>query len=139
MDLTTSHTAVYNAADGYYHLDSANGPVLYMNLGPNAPVISLYNMLGFTGVGGTGFYEIQYNDEGVAIRKEDYVPCMSDYIWCIDSKLGIYPVTEDLIYMIQHGGNQKGWWDSENPNYLFKELPGVVSESAWMFCCCYFK
>lgn len=139
VDLTASHKAVYNAADGYYHLDSASGPVLYMNLGPNAPFVSMYNMLGFTGVGGTGFYEVQYNAEGAAVRKEDYVPCMSQYIECIDSKLGIYPVTEDLMYMMQHGGAYRGWWDSTNPNYLFTELPGVVADTAWMFSCCYFE
>ncbi len=139
VELTSSHKAVYNAADGYYHLDSANGPVLYMNLGPNAPFVSMYNMLGFTGVGGTGFYEIQYNEEGVAVRNESYVACMSEYIECIDTKLGIYPVTEDLIYMMQHGGGYKGWFDSTNPNYLFTELPNAVEDTLWMFCCCYFK
>lgn len=139
VDLTSAATAVLGS-DGYYHLNSADGPVLYMNLGPDAPYISMWNMLGFTGFGGTSLNKVFRDSNGVAVRKEDYTACMSGYVECITTGSNgkpLYPLTEDLIYMVQNGGEYKGWWDSTNGNYLFAELPNVNPATAWMFAVCY--
>lgn len=141
LDLTAAtdtYKLVYNSADGFYHLNTADGPVLYMNLGPNAPYVSMYNMLGFTGFGGTSLNKTFHDENGKAIRREDYTACMVKYVECIDETYGVYPLNDDLIYMIQQGGDYKGWWNSENGNYLFADLPGLNPQIAWMFAVCYF-
>ena len=65
---------------------------------------------------------------------------MLAFTGAIDSKTGVYPLTEDLAYMIQQGGEYKGWWDPENPNFLFKDAEDnrdmtVNLDIAWLFAC----
>lgn len=142
VDLTAATDAVklvYNEADGFYHLNTVNGPVLYMNLSLNAPYLSVYQMLGLTGFGGTSLTQVFRDEDGKAVRREDYTACLQVYAQSIDPTYGVYPLTEDLIYMIQQGGDYKGWWDIENGNYLFTELPNLNAEIAWMFAVCYFE
>ncbi|MBQ7801939.1 MAG: Ig-like domain-containing protein [Oscillospiraceae bacterium] len=125
-------------ADGYYHLNSADGPILYVDLGPNAPYVSFYKMLGYEGHGGTSFGKTFRDETGAFVKKEDYTECMCRYVESIDAEgYGVYPMTEDLYYMLINGGESKGWWDSANGNYLFSGVEGLNTEIAWMFCCCY--
>lgn len=141
VDLTADTDAVkaVKGSDGYYHLNAADGPRLYVNLGTNAPYVSMYNMLGFLGYGGTSLSRTFYDGEGKATHREDYTECMMTYVECIDSKHGVYPLNDDLIYMIQNGGEFKGWWDAGNGNYVFGEVSGFNPELGWMFACCYFE
>ncbi|MBQ7801941.1 MAG: redoxin domain-containing protein [Oscillospiraceae bacterium] len=134
---TADYTPVLGA-DGYYHLNSADGPILYVDLGPNAPYVSFYKMLGYEGHGGTSFTQVFRDENGGLVKKEDYTDCMCLYVEAIDSEgYGVYPMTEDLYYMLRQGGDYKGWWDSESPNYLFSSITNLNTEIAWMFCCCY--
>lgn len=134
LDLTTTYTLVKDSS-GYYHLNSAEGQMVYVNLGENAPYVSMYNLVGASGVGGTGFYQTFKQSDG-SINKEIYNDCMTAYAKCIDKTYGVYPLTEDLMYMLKNGGAQKGWWDSTSPNYLFSTIDGLKTETAWMFACC---
>ncbi|MGN0998982.1 MAG: carboxypeptidase regulatory-like domain-containing protein [Faecousia sp.] len=143
VDITAS-TGSYNlvlGSDGYYHLGSANGPIMYVNLGPSpgSGYFSFYQMLGKGGSGGAGLKRYFYDENGKFIKKEDYTQCLSDYVDCRDTTTGVYPLTEDLKYMIQNGGEQKGWWDTTNANgnFLFSDVSGLNTEIAWMFNCCY--
>ena len=139
VDLSsTSVNLVLNSTDGYYHLNSADGPTVYVNLDTSAPYISMRAMLGLVGSAGNSFNQHFYED-GVLVRREDYVPLMTEYVNARDSKYGVYPLTEDLKYMFQQGGDYKGWWDVENPNYLFEDVPNLNVDIAWMFACCYFS
>jgi len=139
VDLTGS-TSEFNpvlGSDGYYHLGSASGPILYMNLGSSAPYVSLYYMCGGNGLTGTGFRYADYSDLNNII-KEDYTNCVLEYGGCMDASTGLYPLTEDLIYVVKQGGGYLGWWDSTNPNYLFTDVSGMNPELGWMFAVCYY-
>lgn len=138
-----SDTAVLGD-DGLYHLNSKTGPVLYVDLGPNAPYISMYNMLGLTGFGGTSFRKIFYNTDGTPMMKdgnyvkEDYTAAMLAYTYHADKTYGVYPLNEDIVYMLQNGGEYMGWYDSDSESYLFTETATPVNEDlAWMFAVCY--
>ena len=85
----------------------------------------------------TDSYDV-YDEAGNAVRREDYTVCMQAYASNTDSKYGVYPLTEDLVYMLQQGGARKGWWDPENGNYLFGEVTDMNPENGWMFAVCYF-
>lgn len=142
VDLTAS-TDTYKLVlgdDGYYHVGSKTGPVVYIKLGEGAPYVSMYQLLGMTGFGGTRFGKVFFDDEGNFVKKESYNEAMLSFTGAVDSKTGVYPLTEDLVYMIQQGGEYKGWWDPEDGNFLFKDSEGNVDESvnldiAWMFAC----
>ena len=139
VDVTGSsdyYKLVLNEDDGFYHVGSADGPVLYMNLGTEAPYVSMYNMLGLSGFGGTRFGCYFFDENGEFLYKESYNDGMIMYVQKASG--GMYPVTPDLAYMMQMGGADKGWWDETNPNYLFTELTAPVNkEIAWMFACCF--
>ena len=142
VDLTGS-TASFKpvlGSDGYYHLNSATGKILYVNLGPDAQFISMYNMLGVSGVGGTRLGRQFYDEEGNLLRKEDYTECMIAYVESRDPVNNVYPLTEDLMYMLQNGGEYMGWWDAENANFLFADFGDKFNpELGWMFAVCYLK
>ena len=129
--------------DGVYHLNSATGKTLYVNLGPNAQYISMYNMLGASGVGGTKFGKIFRNSDGSLKVKEDYTDCMLQYVNCRNPQTGsasfeVYPLTEDLMYMLKNGGEHMGWWDESSANFLFADLGSKFNpELGWMFAVCY--
>lgn len=138
VDLESNAKAVYNESDGYYHLNSKNGPIIYVNLGPNAQYISLYDMLGFNGDGGgaQNLTRYFYEEDGTFIKKEKYTDWMRQYIEMRDTTYDVYPLTDSLMYMIQNGGEQFGWWNEESPVYKFDSIDLNV-DIAWMFACCY--
>lgn len=133
---TSKVKIVYNESDGYYHLNSANGPLLYVNF-TSAPYVQLASMLAWnTASGGSPLRKIFYDANGKLIKKEDYTECINAYQTCIDAS-GVYPLTKDLAYIIQQHGDFAGWWDKNSPNYLFGSVSNLNTEIAWMFLCCY--
>lgn len=140
MDLaakTEDVVLVFSEKDGFYHLGSEDGPVIYVNLGPNARYISMFNMLGGGSFGGTAFRKVFYDEvTGAFQKKEDYTECMFAFAQSADEKTGLYPLNDDLIYMLQQGGDAQGWWNSESPGFLFAEVEDFNPELGWMFAVC---
>ena len=138
VDVTAEGYNLVRDDKGFYHLDSVDGPMVYVHLGFGAPYISLAEMLGVGTQFGTSFNQTFYDENGVAYAREAYAPLMTEYCKMVDTTYKVYPLNDDLIYMLQQGGSYKGWWDSTHPNYLFSELEGMNPELGWMFACCYF-
>lgn len=139
VDVTGStdyYTLVLNETDGYYHVGSADGPIMYIELGLDAPYISMYQMLGLTGFGGTRFGYYFFDEDGNFLYKESYNDGMIAYTQAVDATAGVYPLTADLAYMLQMGGEYKGWWDKDHPNYLFSSME-LNTEIAWLFAGCF--
>lgn len=159
VDIVNGKTSDYVpvlGGDGYYHLNSQDGPLLYMNIGPEMTGnIQLSNLCGQTGSGGESLYKIIRDENGVGLYREVYTGLLYDYCANRDSLTGLYPLTYDLMIMIQNGGEHKEWWNyTENPdgsfvysqNYnFFKNDTGtrvyyrVNKEIAWMFAVCYIE
>ena len=90
---------------------------------------------------GVGRYFYKDAEKKEFDRKENYADCLLQYIACVDKDSGLYPLTEDLKYIIQNNGEHQGWWDP-NGNYIFLDdagnsVPGINNEIAWLFMCCY--
>lgn len=139
FDLTASgYDLVLNDSDGYYHLDTADGPVVYFRLGSESDYLdSIETILESSAI--CAYY---YDAEGNFIEKVSFTDCLLEYIVCMDSESGVYPLTDDLIYIIKERGEYAGWWDKESGIYLFVDtngntIPGINTEIAWMFNCCY--
>lgn len=136
MDITSEtakHEFVFNEADGYYHLDTADGPVIHVHLAKGAPYVALQTVIQGDGpMGGAPIRSYFYDEEGKFVKKEDYTDILVSYFDNMDPDLGVYPLTDDLIYMIQNGCN--GWWDSDSPDFIFEDCN---PELAWMFACCW--
>ena len=79
---------------------------------------------------------------GEFVKRERYVECLTAYINCMDEGTKVYPLTEDLKYIIQSSSEHNGWLDPQSAMYLFKSddglpVPGINAEISWLFMCCY--
>lgn len=132
---TADNQVVYNEADGYYHFGAADGPVVYMHLGKGAPYVSLQIVIYGDGpMGGASIRKYFFDENGNFEKKEDYSDILTEYFNNMDPQTGVYPLTEDLIYILHNGCS--GWWDATSPDYI---LEGCNPEIGWMFALCYLK
>ena len=141
FDLTAS-TGTYNLVlsekDGFYHLDSEDGPLVLCYLGKDTKYLDCFKtILDFSGVN-----KYFYDENGEFIRRENYADCLIEYFQYMDEKNGVYPLTEDLKYIIQMRGDHSGWFDSKSMSYLFYDenrnmVPEINPEISWLFMCCY--
>lgn len=135
---TDAYKLVLNETDGFYHLNSADGPLVFCKLGVDSAYIdSIETILESSGI--SCYF---YDEDGNFLKKESYSECLLEYVACMDSESGLYPLTEDLVYIIQHRGEFVGWWDPESPSYLFTDeegnpVIGLNHEIAWLFLLCY--
>ena len=141
---TDTYKLVLNEQDGTYHLGTADGPKVYVQLGNAVYGICMKDMVG----------EIVYDADGVLIAtgtapfrylrgetkddffKEDYTDMMRQIVTAADKATGVYPLTEDLFYALPLGIDNKGWCREGTINYLFNGVD-VNKEIAWMFLLCH--
>lgn len=137
-----AETAVLGA-DGFYHLNSADGPILFIDLGMNAPYAKLIEAYGY------GQLKVTVLNADGSYTVTDYSDAVMEYYNSGDG--GLCVLTEDLIHIFKELGNDKGWYDPEKPLgfYLFtKEVVDAETEettyvdipcdaNAWMFACAY--
>lgn len=147
FDLTSSYNLVFNENDGFYHLDSVDGPVVLVRM--NAELTYGGSFGTILANGNVGVYE--YDENGEFIQRVSFNGTLLKYLGVLtsgmgsfsyengnlDEAYGVYPLTEELMYIIQTYGEYTGWWNQESSNYLFAAVPGLNVESAWLFMCCY--
>ena len=140
FDLTAS-TGTYNLvldSEGFYHLDSEDGPLVVVMLGVNGKYLDCFkNILDRSGVS-----KYFFDEEGNFLKRENYTDCLNQYLAVMDENTGVYPLTEDLKYIIQQRGDHSGWYDPENKSYLFVDdnrvpIDGINNEISWLFMCRY--
>lgn len=150
IDITVSgifkkYAAVYNENDGYYHLctehenDSehicdANGPVIYLRLASDDALINFEAMID----AGNGIACYIYDNAGNVLERKDYTAMMEAYIEASDATYGVYALTEELREAVQNYGIYKGWFDKNNPDYLFGDkviLSNYKGSEFLAFCC----
>ena len=149
MQGTQKIEVVYNEKDGYYHLHTADGPVLYVKitqstqyLDPLSTIVQLTNI-------GKSFYD----ENGNLVKKESYVDAIfiDPYLYpdnknpyysaVADKKYGVVPLNEELIYILKHVG-EDDWYKKGSPDYIFDNstIPAdVIPQNAWLFACVYFE
>lgn len=143
FDVTAAgYTVVFNETDGYYHLNTADGPliVVYLAKDPEVAYVPCFK----TVLDRSGVSKYFYDDNGDFVKKESYSECLLEYIEVADESEGVYPLTEDLKYIIQSRGEYANWWDTENQACIFKDPAGNIisnlnSEIAWLFMCAYIE
>lgn len=144
FDLTAStdtYKLVKNETDGFYHLGSADGALVVVQIG-NTSAETDYLPPFETILEKQGIRRYFYDDDGNFLRKEEYSDCVTKYIENADEQSGVYPLTDDLMYIIQQQGAQAGWFDANGSSYLFKDangnkLIGINDEISWLFMCRY--
>lgn len=139
FDLKAStYNLVLNEQDGFYHLNSADGPLVLMRLGKSSSYLASFKEM----LDRSGVVKYFYDADGNFVKKESYSECLLEYIEYMDEDNGVYPLTEDLKFIVQQRGEYSGWFDPEHSLYLFKDaagnnLTGINPHNAWLFMCCY--
>ncbi len=143
-----SYTLVYNEADGYYHLNSADGPLVLMRVGKAADGDSCPYMSSLeTMVSQEALIQIVYDENGEALKGINFSQCIRDHAQYADTNTGLFPLTKELEHILKVMGQIKGWWnpvpfETGEDNYLFYYSNGtknveISQEFAWLFNCCY--
>ena len=133
--------ATYNlvlGTDGYYHLNTAAGPLVLMRLAKKSKYLDSFKDI----LDRSDVNKYFYDADGNFVKKERYSDCLLEYIAVADEAEGVYPLTEDLKYIVQQRGDYSGWFDADATLYLFKDqngvpIPGMNTENLWLFMCCY--
>ena len=132
--------------NGYYHLDSADGPLVLVRLGEASGgskyLDSFQTILDRSGVTKYFWEDPENQNQESFIKKESYSECLLEYIAVMDENAGVYPLTEDLKYIIQMRGDHYGWFDHQSPGYIFfdenhNQVMGINHDISWLFMCCY--
>ncbi len=127
-------TVVLNEADGFYHLNTANGPLVLLRITADSPYLAAFTTICDTGRLGAYLYD----EEGAFLRKESFNALIAQYAAVCDTKHGVYPLDAKLAYMLKTVGHAKQWWDFSSGNHLFVgEKETVPADTAWLFACCY--
>ncbi len=142
---TDTYVLVLNEEDHCYHLGTADGPAVYANLQEAVYGISLLTMVGENiydadGVqieSGTSPFRYVYNNGKDDFFKEDYTAVTREFITARDKTTGVYPLTEDLYYILKMGIDHMGWAEQGTMNYLFSGEPNANEEITWMFLLCH--
>lgn len=107
--------------DGFYHLNSVNGPILYVDL--DDELMSLY------GAADLGQLVEYVKENGEVVARYDFNDAVKEY-YAAANKDGFYPLTTDLVTVLQRVGAYKEWYGE-------KGFLGFTEEDAWMFACYY--
>lgn len=109
--------------DGYYHLNTANGPMLYANLD--------HAKMSLVGASEYGqLKDVQYDADGNVTGKTEFNTAFAAYIACMDGNTSLYPLTKDLMAMFVRVGASQKWYGEGG-------FVGGVADDAWMYACCY--
>lgn len=138
FDLTAASYDLVLGSDGFYHLNDANGPVVVVYLGVPSKYLDSFQTI----VDNSSVSKYFYDENGNFLKKESYNECLLSYFEVMDANAGVYPLTEDLKYIIQQRGDYYGWWDSASKGYIFADDQGnadltINSDVAWLFPCAY--
>ena len=146
IDLTDlSVKAVYNETDGFYHLGTADGPIIYIDLTSDSKFVASIQAICSLQRMGTYIYDINGN----LVEKRSYNELFRQYGLFTETEDGDSPVegpvrvplTQKLVEAVQSFGDKNGWWDTTADSNIFKiVLLGAPynQEYAWLLYCGYY-
>ena len=125
--------------DGLYHYGSADGRVVVANLNGNK-----WLAFGSAIESGATFRIAIQDENGNYPTGLDMTDAIKAY-----AKKGLYPLTDELIYMLKYVGENKGWYDintvdgfylfgseSVDPETAYLAFCGTVCEHTWVDADC---
>lgn len=143
FDLTAESYTLVKDDNGFYHLDTVDGPLVLTYLGVKSRYLDPLQLVSEkSGVGKVFWSDPENHTKESFQKKESYNACINAYCEVMDQEAGVFPLTDDLMYILQQHGDYYGWWNSDSHSYLFVDENGVVDTTvnpdvAWLFACCY--
>ena len=143
IDLTDlSIQAVYNEADGYYHLNSADGPIIFIDLTVETQFVASIQTICSNQRMGAYIYDVNGN----IVEKRSYNELFIQYGMPAPGEDATkdpirIPLTQKLAEAIQTFGNNNSWWTPLSDGNIFEPiLKGMPynEEFAWLLYCGYY-
>ena len=143
IDLTDlSVTAVFNSADGFYHLGSMDGPIIFLDLTSDSMFIS--SIWTICSNQRMGIYIT--DNSGNVVEKRSFNELYIQYGMPDNGDAQIsepirVPLTQRLADSIKAFGDKNGWWkDGAETNIFTPVLLGAPYNStyAWLLFCGYY-
>ena len=129
VDIMKPQTVVADA-DGIYHLNTADGPILYVNMCA-ATYADLYACYHPTSGSGALNLRGRYTDEAGKERGYEFLEAMRPYAEALDAD-GYYYLTVDLATYIRTYGENQGWFSRTNSPFTQIRQGKYIEESAWL-------
>ena len=144
VDLTDlSLSAVFNETDGLYHLNSADGPVIFIDLTSDTDYISSLQTICANQRIGIYIYDANGNITEKRSFNELFIqygmPADSDTV--VEEAVRV-PLTKKLAEAIQSYGNKYNWWTEDSDLNLFAPVHAGVpynQQYAWLLYCGYYE
>ncbi len=143
FDLTAESYTLVKDEQGFYHLDTVDGPMVYTYLTVKSKYLDpLKTVSEKSGVGKVFWNDPANRTKDSFEKRESYNVCINAYCEVADETAGVYPLTDDMMYILQQHGEYYGWWNTESHSYLFYSADGTADTTinpdvAWLFACCY--
>lgn len=141
IDLTDlSVKAIFNESDGYYHLGSKDGPVIFIDLTTDSQFVDSIQTICANQRMGAYIYDINGN----LVEKRSYNELFIQYGMAAPGEDPIkdpirIPLTQKLAEAIQSFGDKNGWWDPMSTTNIFASLGAPYNqEYAWLLFCGYY-
>ena len=139
-----SLSAVFNEADGYYHLNTVDGPIIYVRLSTaqiksqnDSETVYVYLPSFILMCDTDRLCKVFYDENGQIVLKESYNDMLREYE-ALSGTSGLYPLNSQLATAIKNIGEHKGWFDFDSELHIFGEEKNfVIKENAWLFACVY--
>lgn len=143
FDLTAESYTLVKDDQGFYHLGTVDGPMVYTYLNVKSKYLDpLKTVSEKSGIGKVFWKDVENHTKESFEKRESYNVCVNSYCEVADENAGVYPLTDDMMYILQQHGDYYGWWNIDGHSYLFKDANGgndtsVNPDVAWLFACCY--
>ncbi len=124
VDISVPHSAVLGI-DGFYHLDDAYGPMLYIDLYNEGYSIS-------AAFGSYGALSMKGNYNGTYYN---FKTAMKEYNDVLMGTSGVYPLTEDLLKFAKAYGTAQMWYSPEHSPFTAITSGNFDVDTAWMVAC----
>ena len=133
LDVTNPALTVVKGEDGYYHLNTADGPVVFIRISSASPYMADFNKICET----ARVCAYVYNEDGSFNRRESYNEMILEYV-TVANEDGVVPLNDQLAYMVKTAGDYMGWWNFSEDLDIFGDK--IVDPAvAWLFACAVYQ
>ena len=129
IDITVEQNVVLGD-DGYYHLGTADGPVIYVNL--NNDQFTLANLYG---AGAPITMRGVYVDEDGVEHYYDFIDMIGSDYYSYSLENDYHPLNTDLMIFLKAYGTAQGWYNAGTSYFEAITSGEFEEESAWLASC----
>ena len=129
IDITVEQNVILGD-DGYYHLGTANGPIIYVNLNNDQFTLALLYDAGAP-ITMRGIY---VDEDGVA-HYYDFMSMITSLYYSYSLENDYHPLNTDLMIFLKAYGTSQGWYNPNTSGFETITDGEFEEESAWLASC----